>query len=111
MAKKHSLKPVASALGLTLAATLAAGTAQADANPFGMSEIDGGYQVADAKEGKCGEGKCGENKAEKEGKCGEDKKADKEGKCGEGKCGEDKKADKEGKCGEGKCGEDKKDAE
>ena len=39
---------------------------------------------------------------EKQGKCGEAKKAMKKGKCGEGKCGEGKKAAKKGKCGEGK---------
>ena len=89
MSKK--LNPIASALGLTLAATIAASPiAQADQNPFGVSEMSNGYMLAGAEEGKCGEGKCGE------GKCGEDKKKDKEGKCGEGKCGE------------GKCGEDKK---
>jgi uncharacterized low-complexity protein len=109
---KHSLTPIASALGLTLAATFA-GTAQAETSPFGISEISSGYEVAEAgTEGKCGEGKCGGKKAEKEGKCGEGKcGADKaaEGKCGgdkamkEGKCGGDK-AEKEGKCGEGKCG-------
>lgn len=110
---KHSLTPIASALGLTLAATFAAGTAQAETSPFGISEISSGYQVADGHadhEGKCGEGKCGGKKAEKEGKCGEGKcgadaaKKSMEGKCGEGKCGGDKKAEKEGKCGEGKCG-------
>jgi uncharacterized low-complexity protein len=103
---KHSLTPIASALGLTLAATFA-GTAQAETSPFGISEISSGYEVAEAgTEGKCGEGKCGADKAA-EGKCGEGKcggdKAMKEGKCGEGKCGGDK-AEKEGKCGEGKCG-------
>ncbi|EDY86152.1 conserved hypothetical protein [gamma proteobacterium HTCC5015] len=112
MAKKSLT--ISSAIGLTLAATLSAGTAQADqANPFGMSEMSSGYQVAGDHEGKCGEGKCGEDKAKREGKCGEGKcgedkaKAAAEGKCGEGKCGEDKaKADSEGKCGEGKCGGD-----
>ena len=55
-----------------------------------------------------------------EGRCGEGKKSDKEGKCGEGKCGSNKEMDKnmegkcggakakqEGKCGEGKCGGNK----
>ena len=61
---KHSLTPIASALGLTLAATLT-GTAQADSNPFGISEISSGYEVAGNHadhEGKCGEGKCGGDK-------------------------------------------------
>ncbi|HEX7026523.1 MAG TPA: hypothetical protein VF268_04730 [Gammaproteobacteria bacterium] len=86
MVEKSKLKPIASAVGITLAATLAASPlATADQNPFAVSEMSGGYMVAEA-EGKCGEGKCGE------GKCGEDKAED-EGKCGEGKCGE-------GKCGD-----------
>ena len=107
MTKKHTLKPMASALGATLAATVFASTAQADVNPFGISEISSGYEVAEA-EGKCGEGKCGEGKSKAEGKCGEGKcgegKSEAEGKCGEGKCGEGK-SESEGKCGEGKCGE------
>ena len=115
MAQKSSMKPLALALGAAFATTLA-GTSVANAadNPFAMTEISGGYMVAEAAEGKCGEGKCGsakkEGKSNTEGKCGE-------GKCGgdkadtktnaEGKCGGDKadtKTTAEGKCGEGKCG-------
>ncbi len=100
---------VAVALGTVFVGSAFA--AQAQANPFGYSEMQAGYQIVDG-EGKCGEGKCGENmkKSAKEGKCGAQKKAMKEGKCGEGKCGEGKcgeamkKGAKEGKCGEGKCG-------
>ena len=97
---KSKLNPIASALGITLAATIAASPiALADQNPFGVSEMSSGYMLAaheDGHDGKAEEGKCGE------GKCGE-------GKCGEGKCGADKKDDAkaghaEGKCGEGKCG-------
>jgi len=102
MAKSHS-KPLAMALGATLAASMASTTIAAE-NPFTSQSLESGYKVM--AEGKCGEGKCG-GKAKKEGKCGEGKcgegKAKKEGKCGEGKCGEGK-AKKEGKCGEGKCG-------
>ncbi len=99
MADKSKLKPIASALGVTLVATLAASpVVKADENPFAISEISGYMTAGDHKEGKCGEGKCGE------GKCGGEK--GKEGKCGEGKCGGEK--GKEGKCGEGKCGGDKK---
>ncbi|HBS27112.1 MAG TPA: hypothetical protein DD827_08310, partial [Gammaproteobacteria bacterium] len=64
---------------MTLAATALAGSlafsgaASADANPFGLTDLSSGYQVA--MEGKCGEGKCGGDKAKAEGKCGE-------GKCG-----------------------------
>jgi uncharacterized low-complexity protein len=110
MSKKTNLKPLAIALGAAFVTTLATTpVANAAENPFAMSELSSGYMVADATEGKCGgdkkmdkEGKCGE------GKCGGDKKVEEEGKCGEGKCGGDKKMDKEGKCGEGKCGGDKK---
>ncbi len=106
-----SLKPIAVAVGAALATSIGmANIANADANPFAMSELSQGYMAADLKatgEGKCGEGKCGGDKGEEgkcgEGKCGGDK--GEEGKCGEGKCGGDK-GDKgeEGKCGEGKCG-------
>ena len=73
------------AAGTTLAVTVTAGNAVASENPFGMSELDSGYQLAMSimPEGSCGgkgdEGKCGE------GKCGEKKAT--EAKCGEGKCG------------------------
>lgn len=81
--------------------------ANADANPFGMQNIESGYmQVAD---GKCGSGKMNMDKS----------KMKKDGKCGTGKCGANKKKmetkmKKEGKCGathmkekEGKCGANK----
>ncbi|VAW54103.1 FIG024746: hypothetical protein [hydrothermal vent metagenome] len=101
-------KSLSVALGTTFVAAMSASpVVNADANPFGMQNLESGYmQVA---EGKCGEGKCGGDKGDGKGK--------KEGKCGEGKCGGDKghkdhkdhkdgegKAKKEGKCGEGKCG-------
>ncbi len=79
MSKKIKLNPVASALGISLTAAMATFPAQADQNPFGMTDIGTGYTISDKHEGKCGEGKCGE------GKCGH---KDGEGKCGEGKCGE-----------------------
>lgn len=96
MVEKSKLKPIASAVGLTLAATLASGSvASADQNPFAVSEMSSGYMVADA-EGNCGAANA---KAEDESK-GADDKADKEGKCGDDKAGD------EGKCGEGKCGDE-----
>ena len=89
----------------------------ADINPFGVTELKQGYQLAmgdgeavEANDSKHAEGKCGESKKTAaegkcgEGKCGEGKAKAAEGKCGEGKCGEDKKKAAEGKCGEGKCG-------
>ena len=96
---KTMKKSLSLALGTTFVAAMSASPmANADANPFGMQNLESGYMHV-------AEGKCGEGKMKKEGKCGE-------GKCGEGKCGEGKMK-KEGKCGEGKmnkegkCGEGK----
>lgn len=99
---RNSHKPQALVTGAALALSVFGGAALADqANPFALSDLPQGYNLASAAEGKCGEGKCGGDKAAAGDKA-------KEGKCGEGKCGGDKKsADdkaKEGKCGEGKCG-------
>lgn len=101
MSDKSPMKPLAFALGAAFATSLSSGAFAAE-NPFGQSELAGGYMVADnhgdkpKMEGKCGEGKCGaKDKAKAEGKCGGDKAA-KEGKCGEGKCGAMNKAQKQG---------------
>lgn len=89
MATKTSKSLSAAGAALLACAALSPAALAAD-NPFQMTELPAGYQLADAHGGKDGEGKCGE------------------GKCGEGKCGEEgdpgAKADSEGKCGEGKCG-------
>ena len=107
MAKSNS-KSLAAAVGAAFLTTASlAPFASAAENPFQMTELGSGYQVADSHEGKCGEGKCGGEKGEKhksksegEGKCGEKKdKADAEGKCGE------HKARAEDKGGEDKSGE------
>ena len=102
---KNTMKPLAAVVGAAfMASALTIPMASASENPFQLTQLNGGYNLASKAEGegKCGEGKCGE------GKCGESKgkKAEGEGKCGEGKCGEGKaaKAEGEGKCGEGKCG-------
>ena len=107
MKLKTSKKTLSIAVGAALGAGMAfSPLTLADTNPFGATELSGGYmQIA---EGSCGEGKCGGDKAKAhaEGSCGEGK-ADAEGSCGEGK------ADAEGSCGEGKaesegsCGGDK----
>ena len=79
-----------------LALTAAAGIAHASSNPFVLSSLAQGYQVAAADktpEGKCGEGKCGAKKETKaqDGKNPAIKAAKaKDGKCGEGKCGSKK---------------------
>jgi len=81
MSKKFNLSPVAAAVGVALTTGLCTiPAANAEQNPFALTELSSGYMVADNHEGKCGEGKT------------------EEGKCGEGKCGE-------GKTEEGKCGE------
>jgi uncharacterized low-complexity protein len=98
MSEKSTKKPLAIAIGTAFVTTLAsASIANAAQNPFAMSELSGGYMVADshAGEGKCGGMKSagGEQKSAEEGKCGgEKKKTAEEGKCGEGKCGGQKKA-------------------
>lgn len=100
MKEKSKLKPVSLAVGAAFATSLAMAPMASSAveNPFGMSELSGGYKLADSHNK---EGQCGGKERIKEGNCGEDKM----GKGKEGNCGakEQKKA-KEGKCGEGKCG-------
>jgi uncharacterized low-complexity protein len=104
MSKKSSLKPLAAAVGTAVIASLAAvPVAQADASPFGMTDLGSGYQVA--AEGKCGESKAKEAAKEAEGKCGESK-AKEAAKEAEGKCGESK-AKEAAKETEGKCGASK----
>ncbi|MEE9343192.1 MAG: hypothetical protein V3V12_06150 [Gammaproteobacteria bacterium] len=72
--KNNTLKPLSIALGAAFVGSIASTSiANASENPFGMTELSGGYMVSMA-EGKCGEGKCGG-------------KMKKEGQCGEGKCG------------------------
>ena len=114
--KKSIMNPALGLLGATLLGGSVSALSWAGSSPFAVSELQGGYQLAQADkaaEGKCGEGKCGANKANsekmKDGSCGGDMKA-KEGKCGganakmkEGSCGGASKAGdmkaKEGKCG------------
>ena len=114
-------KPVATAIGAAFAGSiLIAGGANAAENPFGLSELAGGYaQLAgNHVEGKCATGRCGGSAKMADGKCaagrcgGSAKMT--EGKCGTGRCGgnaemaegKDRGGAKmtEGKCGEGKCG-------
>ena len=88
---------IAAAAGSAFVAGLAAAPiASAAQNPFALSGLSSGYQVADNQNAKPMEGKCGAKDAKAaEGKCGGVKA--KEGKCGEGKCGAKKM--EEGKCG------------
>ena len=85
--KKQNL--VSLAIGTAFAAVALAPAAHAAGNPFGATQLEAGYQLAQAdtkmKDGKCGEAKCGADK-----KAAGEKKM-KDGKCGEAKCGADKK--------------------
>jgi uncharacterized low-complexity protein len=101
---------IAAAAGSAFVAGLAAApVASAAENPFALSGLSSGYQVADShttktqsktqtktqtetksQEGKCG-GKTEADMKAKEGKCGNEAKM-KDGKCGEGKCGADAKS-------------------
>ncbi len=101
---------IAAAVGTAFAATLAAPVASAASNPFALSALSAGYQVADNHAAKPVEGKCGgkteaEMKA-KEGKCGNTAKM-KDGKCGEGKCGATKGKDDASKAEAGKTSTEK----
>ena len=104
MSKKFDKKPLAIAIGTAMAGSLSAvSTANADTNPFGMSELSSGYMQVAQAEMKCGEGKCGGEKMK------EQMKKAGEGKCAGTKPAESKEKSKEGKCGgakteEAKCG-------
>ncbi len=88
------------ATGVALVTNAALSPAQAADNPFGMTKLGSGYQLAQADkktDGKCGEAKCGAAKTsekKKDASCGGDKKKD-------ANCGADKKKD-------ASCGADKK---
>jgi uncharacterized low-complexity protein len=58
--KKINKTPLAVAMGAAFISTFAATPANAEANPFGMTELSGGYmQVAEAAAAKTGEMACG----------------------------------------------------
>lgn len=60
MPEQSRLKPLAIALGTTLASALSFGSANAAENPFGQSELSSGYMVAENEAAKpVMEGKCG----------------------------------------------------
>jgi uncharacterized low-complexity protein len=132
--KKINKTPLAAAMGTAVVSTFAANAVNAEAKPFGMSELSNGYmQLAEykpyagakssgsaktektcgagmgKKEGACGEGKCGNKMKDgaakmEEGKCAGAKKTAAEGKCGEGKCGDMMDGDKMKKGMEKSCG-------
>ncbi len=101
--KKINKTPLAAAVGTAVVSTMTANAVNAEANPFGTSELTNGYmQTAEYIPYK---GKTSKAKTEQSCGAGMGKK---EGACGEGKCGDNlKKAApkmEEGKCGENKCG-------
>lgn len=95
--KKINKTPLAAAMGAAFLSTFAATAVNAEANPFGMTELSAGYmQVAaadKAAEMSCGASMGGMEKPKAaEGACAGNKKSDAakpaaEGKCGESKCG------------------------
>ncbi len=108
MIRNNNLKHLTLLTGAALAMSVTASSAiAADSNPFGMTELSQGFNVAANTESKCGAAKCGANKkAAAESKCGASKDKAAEGKCGEGKakaaegkCGGSKEKAAEGKCG------------
>lgn len=58
MSKKFDKRPLAALIGTAVAASFSV-AAQADANPFAMTDLSTGYAVAAEGEMTCGEGKCG----------------------------------------------------
>jgi uncharacterized low-complexity protein len=95
--KKQNL--VSLAIGTAFAAVALAPAAHAAGNPFGATQLEAGYQLAQAdtkmKDGKCGEAKCGADKKAPR-QSGADKKKTPLW-CGQeskrSKCGADKKMD------------------
>ncbi len=115
MAKKDIvIKPVAAAVGVAFVSSIAlTGTAVADAddNPFELSDLDSGYMLAGGhkgEDGSCGEkgedGKCGEHDGEGKGEDGGCGEKGEDGGCGEKGEEDDGEKGEDGKCGEGKCG-------
>ena len=107
--KKIHKTPFAAAMGVAIISNFAVNTAQADTNPFGMSELSQGYmQVAEAKAGEmaCGAGMKMEKPKTPEGACAgkktEAKPAD--AKAAEAKCGAMMEGDKMKKGMESACG-------
>jgi uncharacterized low-complexity protein len=116
--KKINKTPLAAAMGVAFISTFAASGANAEANPFGMSELSQGYmQLAEADkpaepkavEAKVVEKKCAgmmdgdKMKPGMESSCGAMMKG-KEGMCGMMSSGEATKTDSTAKTGEMSCG-------
>lgn len=108
--KTNHKSPLIAAMGVAIMSSFSA-TANAEANPFGMTELSSGYmQLAEAKapEMKCGASMKMDGAAKTaEGACAGAKTPAKaaEGKCGEGKCAAMMEGDKMKKGMEATCGE------
>jgi len=118
--KKMNKSPLAAAMGAAVISTLSA-TANAEANPFGMTELNSGYMQVAAGEMSCGANMGGMDKSNMppanktaEGNCAGNKSATAtaaQAKAAEKKCAGYKSATAtaapakaaEGKCGEKKC--------
>jgi len=105
--KKINRTPLAAAMGVAVISTFSVNVANAEASPFGMTELSQGYmQVAEAD--KAGEMKCGagmqmEKPKAPEGACAGKKTAPAkpaDAKAAEAKCGAEMKG-KDGACGAG----------
>ena len=112
--KKVNKTPLTLAMGTAVISGFAM-NAQAESNPFAMTELSNGYMVA-AASNKTNHGACGGNVADENGnKITADKKAGKaesgaktkkaEGSCGEGMCGGMMQGGKMKKGMEGMCGD------
>ncbi|MDD2759659.1 MAG: hypothetical protein PHH11_05135 [Methylomonas sp.] len=113
--KKFNKTPLTLAMGTTAVISGFSANANAEINPFALSELSSGYMVAEASN-KTGHGACGGNVADANGnkitgakkeagadKAPKTKKA--EGSCGEGMCGGMMDGGKMKKGMEGMCGE------
>jgi uncharacterized low-complexity protein len=112
---KKITTPFAVAMGAALISSVAATAVNAEANPFGVTELSSGYMQIAAAEMACGAGMKMEKPKTAEGACA-GKKSEAGAKTPEGKCGDMMDGDKmkqgmESSCGammkgkEGACGE------
>ncbi len=112
---KKITTPFAVAMGAALISSVAATAVNAEANPFGVTELSSGYMQLAAAEMTCGAGMKMEKPKTAEGACAGKKSASgvksPEGKCGDMMDGDKMKKGLESSCGammkgkEGACGE------
>ncbi|MGR8940856.1 MAG: hypothetical protein ACU83V_01355 [Gammaproteobacteria bacterium] len=107
--KNLKKSPLAAAMGAAVITSLSA-TAHAEANPFGMTELNSGYMQVAAGEMQCGANMGGMDKSNMaqpkaaEGACAGNKPAPAPAKSTEGKCGAMMEGDKMKKGMESVCG-------